>query len=118
MPRCGDVMIYTKDGTMKYCKAFTAQIQTLDIPGEVGIGFSPIAHVRTGRAACRIEQVGGRGRGVGSGAGEPGYCDWVLSGVIISFTEGLAFPIRCRRTPLPVMHCHPSVPSVLLALCP
>jgi len=31
----GDVMIYKKDTTLDRCGQFTAQIQTLDIPGEI-----------------------------------------------------------------------------------
>ena len=38
-------------------KDFTAQIQTLDIPGEVKAGYSPIGFVRCGRAACRITGI-------------------------------------------------------------
>lgn len=54
MPRTGDVMILKSDQTLKTCKDFTAQIQTLDIPGEVKNGYSPIGFVRCGRSACRI----------------------------------------------------------------
>merc|ERR1712087_365306 len=53
MPRVGDVMIYKKDSTLDRCGQFTAQIQTLDIPGEVKLGYSPIGFVRCGRSACR-----------------------------------------------------------------
>merc|ERR1711957_583907 len=53
MPRVGDVMIYKKDTTLDRCGEFTAQIQTLDIPGEIKVGYSPIGFVRCGRAACR-----------------------------------------------------------------
>merc|ERR1712054_217514 len=38
MPRVGDVMIYKKDTTLDRCGQFTAQIQTLDIPGEIKVG--------------------------------------------------------------------------------
>merc|ERR1719465_324549 len=54
MPRGGDVMIYKKDTTLTAVKAFDAQIQVLDIPNEIKVGYSPIGFVRTGRAACRI----------------------------------------------------------------
>merc|ERR1719453_2532478 len=57
MPRSGDVMVYKKDGTLKHVKDFTAQIQVLDIPGEIKKGYSPIGFVRTGRAACRITNL-------------------------------------------------------------
>mmetsp|Transcript_61545 Transcript_61545/g.137121 ORF Transcript_61545/g.137121 Transcript_61545/m.137121 type:complete len:477 (-) Transcript_61545:478-1908(-) len=53
MPRVGDVMIYKKDSTLDRCGMFKAQIQTLDIPGEIKIGYSPIGFVRCGRSACR-----------------------------------------------------------------
>merc|ERR1712139_613119 len=57
MPRTGDVMIYKKDTTLKHVKSFTAQIQVLDIPGEIKVGYSPIGFVRCGRAACRISKL-------------------------------------------------------------
>merc|ERR1711912_15867 len=53
MPRIGDVMIYKKDSTLDRCGQFNAQIQTLDIPGEIKVGYSPIGFVRCGRSACR-----------------------------------------------------------------
>merc|ERR1712196_487336 len=53
MPRVGDVMIYKKDKTLDQCGQFDAQIQTLDIPGEIKLGYSPIGFVRCGRSACR-----------------------------------------------------------------
>merc|ERR1712094_168452 len=54
MPRSGDIMIYKKDDSLKQVQNFTAQIQVLDIPGEIKVGYSPIGFVRTGRSACRI----------------------------------------------------------------
>merc|ERR1712232_820304 len=57
MPRGGDVMIYKKDTTLSAVKAFDAQIQVLDIPNEIKIGYSPIGFVRCGRAACRISAL-------------------------------------------------------------
>jgi len=57
MPRVGDVMIYKEDTTLKLCKNFTAQIQTLDIPGEIKVGYSPIGFVRCGRSACRVKEL-------------------------------------------------------------
>jgi len=57
MPRVGDVMVYKSDTTLKACKDFTAQIQTLDIPGEVKCGYCPIGFVRCGRAACKMVGV-------------------------------------------------------------
>merc|ERR1711862_855851 len=54
MPRSGDVMVYKKDTTLGKTKEFDAQIQVLDIPGEIKVGYSPIGFVRCGRSACRI----------------------------------------------------------------
>jgi elongation factor 1-alpha len=54
MPRVGDVMILKSDTSLRPCKSFTAQVQTLDIPSEVKVGYSPIGFVRCGRSACKI----------------------------------------------------------------
>merc|ERR1712144_18088 len=57
MPRVGDVMVYAKDTTLAASSNFTAQVQVLDIPGSIKNGYSPIGHVRCGRAACRMVQM-------------------------------------------------------------
>merc|ERR1712147_43522 len=57
MPRSGDVMVYKKDTTLGQTKEFDAQIQILDIPNEIKVGYSPIGFVRCGRAACRISAL-------------------------------------------------------------
>jgi elongation factor 1-alpha len=57
MPHTGDVMIFKTDNTLKPVKNFTAQIQTLDIPGELKAGYSPIGFVRCGRAACKLVSI-------------------------------------------------------------
>jgi len=57
MPRTGDVMVYKKDTSLGACAHFNAQIQVLDIPGEIKMGYSPIGFVRCGRAACRISAI-------------------------------------------------------------
>merc|ERR1712182_3527 len=57
MPRTGDVMVYKKDTSLGACANFNAQIQVLDIPGEIKIGYSPIGFVRCGRAACRVSKI-------------------------------------------------------------
>jgi len=57
MPHTGDVMIYKKDTSLSQVKSFNAQIQVLDIPGEIKIGYSPIGFVRCGRSACRITKM-------------------------------------------------------------
>merc|ERR1712199_86806 len=57
MPRVGDVMVYKADATLATTKNFAAQVQILDIPGEIKCGYSPIGHVRCGRAACRLVKI-------------------------------------------------------------
>merc|ERR1712094_166667 len=57
MPRVGDVMIYKGDSTLETTKNFAADVQVLDIPGSIKCGYSPIGHVRCGRAACRLVQI-------------------------------------------------------------
>merc|ERR1712125_233801 len=57
MPRSGDVMVYKKDTTLGQTKEFDAQIQVLDIPNEIKVGYSPIGFVRCGRSACRISEL-------------------------------------------------------------
>lgn len=57
MPRVGDVMILQKDTTLKRTAAFTAQVQILDHPGQLKVGYAPVAYVRTGRSACKIKSI-------------------------------------------------------------
>jgi elongation factor 1-alpha len=57
MPRVGDVMVDMKDTSLGPCKNFTAQVQVLDHPGELKKGYTPIAFVRTGRAASKIAEI-------------------------------------------------------------
>merc|ERR1712127_999401 len=57
MPHTGDVMIYKSDTTLKAVADFTVQVQTLDIPGELKCGYSPIGFVRCGRAASRMTEI-------------------------------------------------------------
>merc|ERR1712022_65828 len=57
MPRVGDVMIYKADSTLATSQNFSAVIQVLDIPGSIKKKYSPIGHVRCGRAACSIVSI-------------------------------------------------------------
>jgi len=57
MPRTGDVMVYKKDGSLKEAGTFTAQVQILDHPGELKVGYTPVCFVRTGRSAVRMTQL-------------------------------------------------------------
>jgi elongation factor 1-alpha len=75
MPRVGDVMILKGDSTLKRCKNFTAQVQVLDHPGQLKVGYSPIAFIRTGRAAAKMAKINwkiGKETG-GSKAPNPAY---------------------------------------------
>eukprot|EP00916_Digyalum_oweni_P017996 GHVL01030063.1.p1 GENE.GHVL01030063.1~~GHVL01030063.1.p1 ORF type:complete len:463 (+),score=92.06 GHVL01030063.1:73-1461(+) len=57
MPQTGDVMVLKKDDTLKASKSFTAQVQILDIPGELKVGYTPIGFVRTGRSAVKLTKI-------------------------------------------------------------
>ena len=85
MPRTGDVMILKSDATLKQVKDFTAQIQTLDIPGEVKAGYSPIGFVRCGRSACRITGINWKVR--------CGTADWLRPGR--GRARAAALPCNC-----------------------
>lgn len=50
-------MIMKADASLKHVADFSAQIQTLDIPGELKVGYSPIGFVRCGRSACRVTKI-------------------------------------------------------------
>merc|ERR1712124_25948 len=66
MPRVGDVMVYAKDTTLASSANFSSQVQVLDIPGSIKCGYSPIGHVRCGRAACRLVKINwGMGKATG-----------------------------------------------------
>jgi len=72
MPRSGDVMVYKKDTTLGQTKEFDAQIQVLDIPNEIKVGYSPIGFVRCGRSACRISKLKWKmGKEIGKLSGPP-----------------------------------------------
>jgi len=57
MPRVGDIMILKKDDTIGRAYSFTAQIRVLEHPGELKVGYCPIAFVRTGRSAVRMTAI-------------------------------------------------------------
>jgi len=57
MPRVGDIMILKSDNSIKKCREFTCQVQILNHPGELKVGYSPIAFVRTARSAVRMSKI-------------------------------------------------------------
>ena len=75
MPRTGDVMVYKKDGTLREAGTFTAQVQILDHPGELKVGYTPVCFVRTGRSAVRMKQlVWKMGKETGGKKAEEPHC--------------------------------------------
>jgi len=57
MPRVGDVMVLTSDKSIGKCKSFTVQVQILNHPGELKVGYTPIGFVRTGRSAVKMTKI-------------------------------------------------------------
>jgi hypothetical protein len=57
MPRVGDIMILKSDTTLAPVKSFVAQVKVLTHPGELKVGYSPIAFVRTARSAVKMTQI-------------------------------------------------------------
>merc|ERR1711974_553762 len=57
MPRVGDVMILKSDDTIGRVKSFTVQVRIMNHPGELKVGYCPIAFVRTSRSACRMTAI-------------------------------------------------------------
>jgi len=57
MPRVGDIMILKSDDSLKAVKEFTAQVKVLTHPGELKVGYSPIAFVRTARSAVKMSEI-------------------------------------------------------------
>jgi len=57
MPRVGDVMIKKGDDTVSQVKTFTVQVQVMNHPGELKVGYTPIAFVRTARSAVRMTAI-------------------------------------------------------------
>jgi elongation factor 1-alpha len=57
MPRVGDVMVLKSDPSIGKAKSFTAQVRVMDHPGELKVGYCPIAFVRTGRSPVKMTQI-------------------------------------------------------------
>jgi elongation factor 1-alpha len=57
MPSTGDIIVLKKDNTLQPCKTFTAQVQILDHPGELKVGYSPVGYVRTAHSAMRVTEI-------------------------------------------------------------
>jgi len=57
MPRTGDIMVLKSDTTLKPAKRFTMQVKVLTHPGELKVGYCPIAFVRTARSAVKMIEI-------------------------------------------------------------
>jgi len=57
MPRVGDIMIEASDTSLGAVKEFVAQVKILTHPGELKVGYSPIAFVRTARSAVKMSKI-------------------------------------------------------------
>jgi elongation factor 1-alpha len=57
MPRVGDVMIKSSDKSLERTKMFVCQVQVLNHPGQLKVGYCPIAFVRTGRSAVKLSKI-------------------------------------------------------------
>ena len=56
-PQVGDIMILKADKSLGPVKRFTVQVQVLDHPGELKVGYTPIVHCRTAKAPCKLVQL-------------------------------------------------------------
>lgn len=57
MPKVGDIMVHKTDTSLAPCKKFVAQVQILNHPGELKVGYTPIGFVRTSRAPVRLSAI-------------------------------------------------------------
>jgi len=57
MPKSGDVIVLKNDNSLGKCTKFTAQVQVLDHPGELKVGYTPIGFVRTAHAPCKMTKI-------------------------------------------------------------
>ena len=77
MPRIGDIMVLKKDTSLKRAKTFRVQIAVLDHPGQLKVGYTPVAFIRTSRSAVRMSRILwklGKGTG-GQKVEEPQYLE-------------------------------------------
>jgi len=57
MPKGGDVIVLKSDNTLPQVKRFTTQVQVLDHPGELKVGYTPIGFVRTSHSPCKMTAI-------------------------------------------------------------
>ena len=57
MPKVGDVIYIEKENVLKPVKEFRAQVAVQEHPGQLKIGYSPLIHVRTAKASCKMSKI-------------------------------------------------------------
>jgi len=60
MPRPGDIIVRKKDMSLiplSKKNSFVVQVSVLDHPGQLKVGYTPIAYIRTATCACRITAI-------------------------------------------------------------
>ena len=57
MPKVGDVIYIEKENILQPVKEFRAQVAVQEHPGQLKIGYSPLIHVRTSKASCRMTKI-------------------------------------------------------------
>ena len=57
MPKVGDVIYIEKENVLKAVKGFRAQVAVQEHPGQLKVGYSPLIHVRTAKASCKMTEI-------------------------------------------------------------
>jgi elongation factor 1-alpha len=57
LPKPGDVIVHKTDKILRPVKEFRCQVQTLDHPGELKVGYTPIACVRTAKIPAKMTKI-------------------------------------------------------------
>jgi len=98
MPRVGDIMVLESDTTCSRTAEFQAQIQVLNHPGELKVGYTPIAFVRTGRSAVKMTAINWK---VGKATGGQKVEDAVMIKAgemgLITFVPAQAFVVEAFK---------------------
>jgi elongation factor 1-alpha len=57
LPRSGDIMKMADDDSLHPAQSFDCMVQVIDHPGQLKVGYTPIAFVRTSRSAVRMSAI-------------------------------------------------------------
>ena len=55
--KVGDVMSLESEELLKPVGSFVAQVAVQEHPGQLKVGFSPLIHVRTAKASCKMSKI-------------------------------------------------------------